>query len=255
MQDLKALADSWLTDGKRNEDYYYHYDGLGSVMVLTDMSGYIVENYAYDVYGQANVVSIIGNPYLFTGRHFDSETGLYYYRARYYSFTIGRFLQVDPFYYKDSFNLYLYCKNSPINFVDPWGLEIRIYSSNAFFDVPGFNHAFVYSTETGRGIGRSGKSGYSWGNGVGDLDSPYVIVELKGMSESEFMDRIEAYPGWNRGIWLPWYDDCHTELAEAFEFVGVHYPGAPGGRVDFDEIITDAWRRTVDFIKDVFSRK
>jgi len=64
----------------------------------------------------------VGNPYLFTGRRYDPETGLYYYRARYYDPEIGRFLQVDPIGYAGGINLYGYCQNNPILFIDPWGL-------------------------------------------------------------------------------------------------------------------------------------
>jgi len=92
LEDVKALADSWLTDGNRSEDYYYHYDGLGSVIALTDSAGHLAESYAYDVYGRVDSDSSLGNSYLFTGRQYDAETGLYYYRARYYSPSIGRFL-------------------------------------------------------------------------------------------------------------------------------------------------------------------
>lgn len=65
--------------------------------------------------------SAAGNPYLFTGRRFDDETSLYYYRARYYSPEIGRFLQVDPVGYDDCVNLYQYCLNNPVVYVDPSG--------------------------------------------------------------------------------------------------------------------------------------
>jgi uncharacterized protein RhaS with RHS repeats len=75
--------------------YYYHFDGLGSVVALSNTSGGIVERYSYDVFGEPNRVSGVGNPYFFTGRQYDSESGLYYYRARCYNPEIGRFLQTD----------------------------------------------------------------------------------------------------------------------------------------------------------------
>jgi RHS repeat-associated protein len=59
---------------------------------------------------------------MFTGRELDEETGLYYYRARMYSSKTGRFLQPDPIGYYDSANLYQYCGNNSVNFVDPMGL-------------------------------------------------------------------------------------------------------------------------------------
>jgi hypothetical protein len=70
--------------------YYYHFDGLGSVVALSDVNSVIVERYSYDVFGDSTIrdangeirdTSQVGNPYLFTGRAYDSEVGLYYCSA------------------------------------------------------------------------------------------------------------------------------------------------------------------------------
>jgi RHS repeat-associated protein len=90
-----------------------------------------VERYAYSVYGSAVIrdthgeilnASSVGNPYFFTGRRLDTETRLYYYRARYYSPTLGRFVQADPIGYQGGINLYTYCRSNPIVLTDPFGL-------------------------------------------------------------------------------------------------------------------------------------
>ncbi|MBL7146992.1 MAG: RHS repeat-associated core domain-containing protein [Phycisphaerae bacterium] len=114
-----------------NAVYYYHYDGLGSVVALSDSYGNSCQSYEYSAFGQvaASDPNFIANPYMFTGRRFDYETGLYYYRARYYNPYIGRFLQTDPIGYGNGINWYAYCGNNPINFVDPSGL-VKV----AFYD-------------------------------------------------------------------------------------------------------------------------
>jgi RHS repeat-associated protein len=114
--------------------YYYHFDGLGSVVALTDNTGTVVEQYRYDVFGQPNITSTIGNRFMFTGREYDIETENYYYRARYYSPSIGRFLQTDPIRYKDGLNLYTYCRNNPMNWIDPYGLWWGWKSWEDFWD-------------------------------------------------------------------------------------------------------------------------
>lgn len=99
-----AGIDELLTMNRGGNTYYLYHDGLGSVTDVIE-SGVKVESYSYDPYGQPTIrdgsgsvipVSAIGNPYLFTGRELDSETGNYYFRARAYHSGIGRFLQRDP---------------------------------------------------------------------------------------------------------------------------------------------------------------
>ena len=116
--------------GSESGRYFYHFDGQGNVIALSNSSGNVVEEYEYDVYGLVSVQSLgqtwdrsqYGNPYLFTGRRWDSTTELYYYRMRDYSPDAGRFLQPDPLGYFDGMNLYAYCGNNPLNWIEPWGL-------------------------------------------------------------------------------------------------------------------------------------
>jgi len=109
-----------------NATYYYHFDGLGSVMALTNSAGSVVNLYEYSVYGEVSASDPNHpNRFLFTGREFDKDTGLYYYRARYYNPYIGRFLQTDPA--GDGMNAYAYCANNPLCCTDPSGLFRLIY--------------------------------------------------------------------------------------------------------------------------------
>jgi RHS repeat-associated protein len=108
---------------------YYHQDALGSVMRLTDVDGNEVEQYTYSVFGVPTIngstisASAYGNRFMFTGREYFPELGLYDSRNRIYSPNLGRFLQTDPSRLgaKDV-NMYRYVKNNPVNAADPFGL-------------------------------------------------------------------------------------------------------------------------------------
>jgi RHS repeat-associated protein len=102
---------------------YYEADGLGSVTSLTSAAGALVQTYAFDSFGKQTASSgSLTNPFRYTAREFETETGLYYYRARYYDSTEGRFLSEDPIGFDGGRNFYAYVGNSPNAFSDPLGL-------------------------------------------------------------------------------------------------------------------------------------
>jgi RHS repeat-associated protein len=106
--------------------YYSHSDHLGSSNVITDETGAQVALYEYSPYGEevTSPSSQITN-YQFTGKESDESTGLYFYGARYYDPTIGRFITPDTIvqspYNPQSLNRYSYCLNNPLNYTDPTG--------------------------------------------------------------------------------------------------------------------------------------
>ena len=93
------------------------------MIALSNASGALAETYLYSPYGELGFEGALGNPYLYTGRRYDPETGLYYYRARMYSAAQRRFLQPDPIGYAGGMNMYAYVGNNPVMFADPWGLD------------------------------------------------------------------------------------------------------------------------------------
>ncbi len=117
-----------------NSIYFYHSDALGSVNYITDSKGSIAATYEYKTYGEPTIKdstgkmltgSAIGNPFMFTAREYDFETGLYYYRARYYNPVMGRFLQEDPIGFPGGdLNLYVYVRNNPVKYREPGGKDV-----------------------------------------------------------------------------------------------------------------------------------
>ena len=116
-------------------NYYYLKDLANTVLALANSSGLIVESYDYDAYGNVTIknsggsvisTSAYGNRFLFQGREYDYTTQLYHFRARWYDPETGRWLSNDPIGISGGLNLYAFCSNDPVNFVDPRGT----YSKN-----------------------------------------------------------------------------------------------------------------------------
>ena len=124
--------------------YYYSVDGLGSVTILNDSAGTVVNSYSYDAWGNTiNATEGVPQPFRYTARE-TGAAGLPHYRARYLHPAVGRFLSEDPVanydltwggeiigphLFKDGSSLdnrlqpYAYVRNDPLTFIDPLGLE------------------------------------------------------------------------------------------------------------------------------------
>ena len=194
---------------KGSSTFFYHQDGQGTVTDLTDSSGTTAKSYAYDAHG--NILESPGTldqPYTYTGREFDSESGLSYYRARYYDPTSGRFLQEDPIsFLGGDFNLYAYVRNNPLRYTDALGLAPRKPNHASFpdYNLPGgygarvdpFNTSGGSSFEihvcdaAGNEIGVYGPDGWinKHGKGIPTAVSKGVNDALKGIAVDELRAR------------------------------------------------------------------
>jgi RHS repeat-associated protein len=103
---------------------YYQTDGLGSISSLSSTAGSLAQTYTFDSFGNQTASSgSLTNPFRYTGRELDSETTLYYMRARYFDPATGRFLSEDPLGFRASENFYVYVENDPADRIDPSGLD------------------------------------------------------------------------------------------------------------------------------------
>jgi RHS repeat-associated protein len=146
---------------------------------------------------------------LFTGRYYDAETSLYYYRARVYNPYIGRFMQTDPSGYKGGINLYAYCGNNPIMLVDPYGLCGGYDYSSA---TKGLGSGFVrdfknywggiatapvdyYNVSRAAGVGTLGSVAFSANMSVGKIFGYSTLAEgLEGVDTRS----VTETGGWTR---------------------------------------------------------
>ncbi len=109
---------------RKGATYSYHTDGLGSMTALSDSTQKAMERYSYSAFGDLKRQGDkVKNTYTFTGREWDEEMGLYYYRARYLDTETGRFTSKDPIGIQGGINFYLYVDDNPINRIDPLGLK------------------------------------------------------------------------------------------------------------------------------------
>jgi RHS repeat-associated protein len=122
---------------------YFLQNHLHSTLALTDSGGGLVERSNYEGFGASGGSGL--TRFTYTGREADPLSGLMYNRARWYDPQQGRFLSEDPIGMLGGLNLYGYTANNPINFSDPFGLEVYVGEHPAFFNVGinPLNHAAI----------------------------------------------------------------------------------------------------------------
>ncbi|MEW5925577.1 MAG: RHS repeat-associated core domain-containing protein [Candidatus Zixiibacteriota bacterium] len=149
----------------------------------------------------------------------------------------GRWTAKDPILFAGGdTDLYGYVTNNPVNWIDPWGLELRIYNrqvQSAPLSWVGANHTFLYSTVTKQWLGTSGSSGN--GNQVDESSviasggAYNVVNNHNNILEAEVM--IYMNETMNSGIYIPGIRDCHSAVDRTLRNFGLENPGAPGGRL------------------------
>jgi|GEM_PF-6278316 len=174
-------VDEVLARDSAGQRLFYHQNALWSVHALTDAAGGVVERYSYDPYGQLCVLSADYQPlstsplayFTFTGREYLADLALYDYRHRFYSPSLGRFLQTDPTRFEaEDVNLYRYCDNNSLNYTDFIGADIY-YSSS------GGAHADLIIDDP---RSTTGQTFYDFGPQSGDRDN-WTWNQLYGPSK------------------------------------------------------------------------
>ena len=146
VDDRLAKVETPGTAGSLPATLYYHTDRQYNVRGLTDSVGNIIELYAYTPYGKQVIIdpsssfilptSSFGNAYGYTGRYKDVETGLWYFRARYFRDEMGRFISRDPLGYVDGMSLYggYFAQWGGMDPMGLWQIKKKIAGIDAIFD-------------------------------------------------------------------------------------------------------------------------
>jgi RHS repeat-associated protein len=105
--------------------YALVHDSFGNVIALSDRNGRLIESYRYSAFGEMQTFKIVDhgiyNPWRYSSKRFDAETGFFYFGQRHYAPDIGHWITPDPAGFEDGPNLYAYVQNHPLSCIDPDG--------------------------------------------------------------------------------------------------------------------------------------